>query len=338
MSDGIELYFMDEIKNPTAFDWVSGQNEEQSLLKSVIDQINSSPSKKVKLLIDSMGGQANVGLGIYNFLKNCGKNIETQILNQAGSIATVIASAGKKITMPKHGLYGIHEAYDSVTGTAEQLRNAADMTDKITDNVFGIYQDNNRKGKTKDELKALVKNGGGGGICMMTGEEALENGFVDELTNDVEDTIQNSIAYLTSINYTIPESLKEVKKDVNSIKNTIMTIGNFITDALKSIKNKTVNTQSKTFMPEFADSIAEPLNEMVTNIENSVNTEMTNIKNEVKTSIDAFKIELEKTSTERIQSLQTTIETLTNDLAEIKGKPAAEKVTRETGNKPIGSF
>lgn len=202
-----ELYFTDAIYNKVNF-W---SGEEISMLQECIDKVNECKPNKIVQYIDSWGGSAPVGFGIYNFLRQHSAKVETVILNNCASIATVIAAAGNKgkISMPRNGMMVIHQAQNSAQGTSKDLREAAEICDKYTENVLDVYVQTNRKGKTRDELYALIADGD----YWMTGTEALEMGFVDSVYNDEAVTITNSIASAKKVYNNIPQRILDMAED-----------------------------------------------------------------------------------------------------------------------------
>src|SRR5437868_11732378 len=97
IDDGVcELYFLDAIRNPEYYDWECGCVVEGSLVENVIGQVRYYNPSKIILYIDSMGGSADVGFTIYNFLKNHSAKVECKILGMCGSIATIIAMSANK--------------------------------------------------------------------------------------------------------------------------------------------------------------------------------------------------------------------------------------------------
>jgi ATP-dependent Clp protease, protease subunit len=135
----------------------------------------------VLVLINSNGGDVIQGLAIYNTLKNSGKNITVRVMGIAASMASVIAMAGAKIEMPKNTFMMVHNVQTRIGGDADDLRERADLLDKIDDSIIGIYTA--RTGKTADEVKALLK-----ADAYMTADEALAAGLATAVVDEVKAT------------------------------------------------------------------------------------------------------------------------------------------------------
>lgn len=147
--------------------------------------------------INSPGGSVFDGLAIYNALRNSGKTINVRVLGLAASIASLIAMAGDKITMPANAFMMVHNPLANPgMANAEEMREYADFLDKIGTSLVGTYVA--RTGKSEDEIKALLS-----AETYMTAEEALANGFIDEVTPVLEVTAKFDVENL-------PENVRAV--------------------------------------------------------------------------------------------------------------------------------
>jgi ATP-dependent protease ClpP protease subunit len=123
--------------------------------------------------INSGGGDVFEGFGIYNLLKNSGKNITTQIEGVCASIATLVAGAGDKIIMNKIGQFIVHNPFaQELKGDARVLRNVADQLDQMKAILMSIYS--NRTGLSIDELSSMYDK-----ETSLTSQQALSMGFID---------------------------------------------------------------------------------------------------------------------------------------------------------------
>lgn len=296
-----ELYFMDAIYNKVNF-WTG---EEISMLQECIDAVNNCKPTKIVQYIDSWGGSAPVGFGIYNYLRQHTAKVETKILNNCASIATVMSAAGNKgkIGMPRNGMMVIHQAQNSAQGTAADLREAADVCDKYTENVLDVYVQTNRKGKTRDELYAMIKDGD----CWMTGSEALANGFVDYIYNDEAITITNSIAKAKEVYNNIPQRILDMAESEAEV-GFFAKLKNYLDMKVAEIKNafsvKLPNNgilgtgehalDIKALLAPAIDAMLDSINEQITadiataseNVTNAVTTATTAVEDKYKAILD----------------------------------------------------
>lgn len=181
-SSTLELYFLDIIQDE--YDWFTGM--QISKVQEIIDKVNYYKPSKILCIIDSVGGDAQTGMSIYNFLKRCDAKIEVEVIGLAGSIASVIAMAANKgkLRIARNAFMMIHKAEGMCWGTSDEIRQMAEVIDKYTNEIVDIYSQ--RTGKPIEEVNALIADGD----YWMSGQEAVEQGFADETFNDVAPNLQ----------------------------------------------------------------------------------------------------------------------------------------------------
>lgn len=366
-----ELYFTDAIFNRVSF-WTGG---EISMLQECIDKVNACAPDKIIQYIDSWGGSAPVGFGIYNYLKGHKAKVETKILNNCASIASVMAMAGNKgkISMPVNGMMVIHQAQNSAQGTSADLREAADLADKYTEQVIDVYVRNNRKGKTAEELMACIQDGD----YWMTGQEALDMGFVDSVYNDESVTITNSIAHAKTLYNNIPQRIlnmaaaeaTSVEAEVpqehkNFFTNLLNQFTMKVTDIINGIKPQITAAvpaaEGQAKMEILLTNLTDAINTGVqADIQNAVTTALTEattsvtdavavVENKYKGVLDALTTKVDtltnsvgtltaslNTANETITAQATTITALTADVQKVQGQPAKDADKPTNDGKPV---
>lgn len=144
----------------------------------------------VTLTINSPGGSLFDGLAIYTALAASGKNITAKVMGLAASAASVILMAAKRIEMPKNTHQMAHKASGGVYGTAEEMREMADVVDSLDRSIIATYAA--RSGKPEDEIKSLLDKGD----LWLTADQAVEMGFADAATELVKVTAEFDMAEL----------------------------------------------------------------------------------------------------------------------------------------------
>lgn len=134
---------------------------------------------KIRVRLNTPGGSVFDGMAIFNALKSHGAEIETQIDGLAASMGSVIALAGDTVKMSENAFYMIHDPFGIAVGTAEEMRKTADLLDKVGDQITSIYA--KKTGLELSELGEMMD-----AETWFTAEEALDAGFIDEITNKVE--------------------------------------------------------------------------------------------------------------------------------------------------------
>lgn len=129
----------------------------------------------IDLHIHSPGGDVFEGMAIYNLLVNHPATVNVTIDGLAASMGSVIAMAGDTVTMPENAMMMIHRPWGMQGGDADDLRKYADLLDKVEGNLLSTYT--KKTGLSDDEVRALLD-----AETWLTGPEAVERGFADQLT------------------------------------------------------------------------------------------------------------------------------------------------------------
>lgn len=143
--------------------------------KSFLNDLRTVTTDEVDVEINSPGGDVFTGLAIYNGLRASGKKINVKVLGLAASAASLVAMAGDTIEMPENAFMMIHNPWGFVMGGADEMRNTADVLDKIGTGLVSTYA--KRTGKTDQEITALLD-----AETWMTAQEAVDAGFATSVT------------------------------------------------------------------------------------------------------------------------------------------------------------
>lgn len=181
---------------------------------------------RITVRIYSGGGDVFAANAIYSMLKDHQAEIIVKIDGLAASAATIVAMAGDKILIPKNGYMMIHKVSSYVGGNVDDIQKELELLQKIENTLVQTYV--NRTGKTKEEIQALIDD-----ETWFSGEEAVAEGFADELMfneEDDEQKISNSILDKIEVRNdlekckNLPKNLKKqlipnIEKNNNIIKN-----------------------------------------------------------------------------------------------------------------------
>lgn len=144
---------------------------------------------EVHVLIDSLGGSLAKALSIVAAFRNHG-NVHVHYVGMNASAATIASLGAKHVSIDSSAMYLVHKCSmeffqwasansDKLQSIIEQAEQMKSDLEKMDANVAQMYAS---KCKRKPEdLLALMKKGG-----WLTAKEALDWGFVDEVT-DYED-------------------------------------------------------------------------------------------------------------------------------------------------------
>jgi len=160
---GNELYFYDVI-GPSNWGYI-GADE-------VVEELSKRQGQKVIARINSPGGSVDEGIAIFNALRRHDGGVEVVVDSMAASIASVIAMAGKKVTMAVGSRMMIHDPWTIAAGNAKQLRKQAEVLEKYRDGIIETY--NTRSKKTKEEIIEIMD-----AETWLSADEAIQGGFAD---------------------------------------------------------------------------------------------------------------------------------------------------------------
>lgn len=161
-SDVTEVYIYDEIGM-----WGTSA-------AGFVDELRSIKSGNIDLHLNSPGGEVFDGTAIYNALVNHPATVTVYVDGLAASAASFIAQAGDEVVMAQGSTMMIHDAAGFVWGNASDLRDTADILDKISNGIASIYAE--RTGGTTAEWRALMVE-----EVWYTAKEAVTAGLADKV-------------------------------------------------------------------------------------------------------------------------------------------------------------
>lgn len=173
--------------------------------------------------INSGGGDVFAANAIFTRLKDCSAKITVKIDGWAASAATIIAMAGDTIKIAKNGVFMIHDPAMTVwdTFTAEDFEKMAEELKVIKQSIVNTYA--MKSGRDTQDIEQLMSV-----ETWWTGEDAVSNGFCDEIMfDDVSTAVENSshvvvnsISLDVSSYKTLPRSLFNSPKNPGCFTNT----------------------------------------------------------------------------------------------------------------------
>jgi len=131
-------------------------------------------TKTVTVRINSPGGDVFDAMAIFNALQSHKSKVITRVESLAASAASFIALAGKEVQAYQNAMFMIHEPWVLAAGSQHDLREIADILEKISGNMVDIYAQNSNVGKK--EIREMLK-----AETWFTAKEAKERGFVDTI-------------------------------------------------------------------------------------------------------------------------------------------------------------
>ena len=221
---------------------------------------------EVNVLIDSLGGSLSKALSIVAAFRNHG-NVNVHFVGMNASAATIASLGAKHVSMDSSAMYLVHkcsmEFFQWASANSDKLRSiikeAEQMKedlDKMDANVAEMYAAKCKR--EPSQLLALMKKGG-----WLTAKEALDWGFVDEIT-DFEDDMAPVItddmaADMSSAGIPMPEGFSRVNP--SAFNRFIVALTNFFKSNQNN--NEKMNTENST-KANAEEKVVSPASETIT--------------------------------------------------------------------------
>lgn len=226
----VPFEFKNELVNDTNVITLSGtvgmpypwEEEDETINQKFIESVLSKMQGDILIKLNSPGGDVFEGIAIYNYLKSLDNHITIEVTALAASAASIICMGANKVVMDTGSNFMIHEASTIAWGNKSDIQKTLNALNTIDTSLVDIYVE--RTGKTDEEITNWLN-----GETWFTANEAVENGFADEIGNVAvkeevveeksEDAIAKVMAQLVEINDKLAKAESESagNKVVNEI-------------------------------------------------------------------------------------------------------------------------
>ncbi|MBA4389985.1 MAG: hypothetical protein C0399_03505 [Syntrophus sp. (in: bacteria)] len=164
-----------------------------------VKDLSAIKAKNILVRLNSPGGDAWDGLAVANALKAHPAKITTRIEGLAASIASIIALAGDEVQAYSNTMFMIHDPWIMTAGNQYDLREIADVLEKIGGQLNDIYHI--KTGIEKDTISDMMKT-----ETWMTAQEAKGLGFIDTILDGDSKPVKAKYD-LKNIYNNVPENL-----------------------------------------------------------------------------------------------------------------------------------
>lgn len=297
-------------------------------LRNEVDDYIADGCNEIDVIINSPGGHVGDAMAIHDYLVECQKNgikVNCEGRGIVASSGTLILDASANSTMTENSIYLIHNVSGGIYGDVNIVENYAKQMRTFNDIIQDHYiakVESNGKTLDRDELCRMMD-------CetVMNAEQARQLGFISgkspaqPLTNSIDPTewgFKNT-DILNTYNSQVKTSL-EMANIHEQVKAIGMSLAETVISELKSEKisekasEAIANAVSTQFITAF-DKLA---------VENEAKiTELVNKAMEGKTvDVEAIQNTLQNT-------LKTEVETMTQNIVALLGKPANNKKAKD---------
>ena len=180
--------------------------------KSQIENIEAE--KPLNIHISSYGGEVNEGLVIANSIKSHKGKTTAVIDSWACSIASIIACACDEVEMYNSSMLMIHNALCCAFGNAKELREQADILDKISNSLKTVYLEKSGGKLDIDKITELMD-----AESWLSAEECLEFGLCDFIIDSQKAVAKVDAGILDKYNNVPEQIINQIKQQ--NIENEI---------------------------------------------------------------------------------------------------------------------
>ena len=210
-ADLTEILIYDVIADKQSYNWWTDEKGTEVTPKLFREEINKVTTQKICVRINSGGGDVFAAEAIRTAIlenRQAGKTITCKVDGFCGSAAVGIAAACESIAISSSSYFMIHDPAVYAYGyyNVADLGKVIEMLNKIKQGIINAYA--KKTGKDKTEISDLMTQ-----ETWYTGDEAVENGFCDELMfeemntdNSVQNAV-NAMAFNVQLYHNMPTSL-----------------------------------------------------------------------------------------------------------------------------------
>ena len=237
------------------YDEIAGFNDENwgcVSAKGLINKIKALGNvQNITLRINSVGGDVFEAQAMYSYLKSHPANITVRVDGLAASAASLVAMAGNKVIMPSNALMMIHNPAGGVWGEAEDMRDTAEILDKIRDSIANVYVA--KTGLDREKVISMMDE-----ETWLDATEAHTLKFCDEVEEAVEITamaVKGGTIFCNGFGFSRIDEILSAKLPKNTVKINIPPRDkNEAKEAKTEMEIKNATDLEKAY-PEFATTI-----------------------------------------------------------------------------------
>lgn len=171
---------------------------------------NIEDNKPINIHISSYGGEVAEGLAIGSLIKRHKGKTVAIIDSWACSIASIIACSCDEIEMYSSSMLMIHNALCGIVGNAKDLREQADVLDKISESLKTVYLSKSNGKLTLEKVTELMDN-----ETWLSAEECSEYGLCDKIIGLNNNMVAKLDEGILNKYKNVPEQVKDI---IDSVK------------------------------------------------------------------------------------------------------------------------
>ncbi|MDY0396784.1 Clp protease ClpP [Virgibacillus halophilus] len=197
--------------------------------KKIETALENANGDDLEIIVNSPGGSVFDGSEIYSTLKDYPGDSTVKIVGIAASAASVIAMAGKKISMSPTAQMMIHNSATGQYGDYRDMDKASEFLKSTNQSIINAYKI--KSGKSNEELQAMMDE-----ETWMTAQKAKEHHLIDEIM--FEEGYQAVAAVDSPV---LPKQVIDKVRNQGIHKPSTGIDGKMLDEALTNMKQEIVN-------------------------------------------------------------------------------------------------
>lgn len=175
LADGVATMRLYDPIDDWGGDWGVSAKEFAASLNSLPDDVHT-----IQLHINSPGGLVFEAVAILNQLRQHSARVVAVVDGLAASAASYIATGADEVQMAPNSTLMIHDAWGFAIGNAADMRQSADLLDRLSNNIASIYAA--KAGGTVEDWRAAML-----AESWYSAEEAVTAGLADSIVGTEQD-------------------------------------------------------------------------------------------------------------------------------------------------------
>lgn len=179
-SDVLDIYIYSAI-SPDYTDWWTGEEvESETSAKFFKEKLDSHPNvSEIRLFVNSEGGSVKEAMGIRALLDRHPAKKIAYIDGWAASAASFIVTICDEVNMYSSSMQMLHNMWIITAGNSKELRQTADMLDKMTEGNRQAYLSKAGDKLTEERLIELME-----AESWLTAKDCMECGLADSIITE----------------------------------------------------------------------------------------------------------------------------------------------------------
>ena len=156
--------------------------------KRIKDELAKADGEEIYVPMNSGGGSTIAGSAVINMMRAYKGTITVHNIGISASMASVILAEADVAQMSDNALLMIHNPWSMAIGDADDMKNQAEILDKIKASLLQAYV--RKTGLPEEQISDMMDK-----ETWLTAQEAYDLGFIDEITTAQEVAAHSSLDF-----------------------------------------------------------------------------------------------------------------------------------------------